>query len=212
VSRLLVAAVTLLLPALALADVDSRFAKLRDESEPLGGLGAFLEKYTGACEGAFVDPQCKSQAEEFRKKYQGKRLYMIVTEDDATMLSPGPYSPATSEYTINITPFFPGGRYALTHGAPKKTDGNGNPVLPFLTVTGTLPEGWNAQMFSRIFSMRGLRAQVVFTPQGVWSLPKKGGGKNYGVTARVEGILVTEGRTGTQMGLWINGKDANKAK
>ncbi|QSQ25333.1 hypothetical protein JY651_10575 [Pyxidicoccus parkwayensis] len=211
-SRFLVAAVSLLLPALALADVDARFAKLRDESEPLGGLGAFLEKYIGACEGAFVDPQCKSQAEAFRKKYQGKRLYMIVTEDDATMLSPGPYSPGTGEYTINITPFFPGGRYALTHGAPKKTDANGNPVLPYLTVTGTVPEGWNMQMFGRLFSMRGVRAQVVFTPQGVWNLPKKGGGKNFGVTARIEGILVSEGRTGQQLGLWLNGKDANAGR
>ena len=211
-SRFLAAAVSLLLPALALADVDARFAKLRDESEPLGGLGAFLEKYIGACEGALVDPQCKSNAEAFRKKYQGKRLYMIVTEDDATMLAPGPYSPGTGEYTINITPFFPGGRYALTHGSPKKTDANGNPVLPFLTVTGTVPEGWNMQMFGRLFSMRGVRAQVVFTPQGVWNLPKKGGGKNFGVTARIEGILVSEGRTGQQLGLWLNGKDANAGK
>lgn len=209
-SRLAAAVVTLLLPALALADVDARFAKLRDASEPLGGLGAFLEKYIGACEGAFVDPQCKSQAEAFRKKYQGKRLYMIVTEDDATMLAPGAYSPGTGDYTIHITPFFPGGRYALTHGSPKKTDANGNPVLPLLTVSGTVPEGWNGQIFSRMFSMRGVRAQVVFTPQGVWSLPKKGGGKNHGVTARVEALLVTEGRTGQQLGLWLNGKDANK--
>jgi hypothetical protein len=46
----------------------------------------------------------------------------------------------------------------------------------------------------------------------VWSLAKKGGGKNFGVTARIEGILVTEGRTGGQMGLWLNGKDANAGK
>lgn len=211
-SRFLVAVAALLLPTLALADVDARFAKLRDESEALGGLGAFLEKYIGVCEGAMVDPQCKSQAEAFRKKYQGKRLYMIVGEDDATMLSPGPYSPVSGEYTINITPFFPGGGFALTHGAPKKSDGNGNPVLAYLTVTGTLPDGWNGQIFSRMFSMRQVRAQVVFTPQGVWSLPKKGGGKNHGVTARFEGLIVTEGRTGQQLGLWLNGKDANASR
>ncbi|MCP3065245.1 DUF6066 family protein [Myxococcus sp. K38C18041901] len=211
-SRFLVAAVALLLPTLALADVDSRFAKLRDEAEPLGGLGAFLEKYIGACEGALVDPKCKSDAEAFRKKYQGKRLYMIIGEDDATMLSPGPYNPGAGEYTVNITPFFPGGRYALTHGAPKKQDGNGNPVLPFLTVTGTLPEGWNGQLFARMFSMRQVRAQVVFTPQAVWSLPKKGGGKNHGVTARIDGLILTEGRTGHPIGLWLNGKDANASR
>ncbi|MCP3103534.1 DUF6066 family protein [Myxococcus sp. K15C18031901] len=210
-NRFLVAA-ALLLPTLALADVDARFAKLRDEAEPLGGLGAFLENYIGACEGALVDAQCKSKAEAFRKKYQGKRLYMIVTEDDASMLAPGPYSPGTGEYTINITPFFPGGRSALTHGAPKKGDANGNPVLPFITVTGTLPEGWNGSLFNRMFSMHAMRVAVVFTPQGVWSLPKKAGGKSYGVTARIEGLLVTEGRTGHQLGLWLNGKDANASR
>lgn len=209
-NRILLAAALFLVPALALADADPRFAKLRDEAEPLGGLGTFLEKYVGACDGPFVDSKCKANAEAFRKKYQGKRLYMIVTEDDASMLSPGPYSPGTGEYTINITPFFPGGSSALTHGAPKKTDGSGNPILPYLTVTGDLPPGWNLQMFNRLFSTRAVRAQLVFTPQSVWSLPKKSGGKSHGVTARIEAIFITEGRSGQAMGLWLNGKDARK--
>lgn len=207
-NRILAAAFALLVPTLALADVDSRFAKLRDESEPLGGLGAFLDKYVGECDGALVEPQCKSQAEAFRKKYTGKRLYMIITEDDATMLSAGDFNPSSNDYTINITPFFGGGKYALTHGAPKKTDSQGNPVLNLLTVSGTAPDMWNGGTFQRVFTSRGVRAQVVFTPQSVWTLPKKGGGKISGVNARIEAILVTEGRTGGQMGLWINGKDA----
>ncbi|WP_404362530.1 DUF6066 family protein [Corallococcus coralloides] len=207
-NRILAAAFALLVPTLALADVDSRFAKLRDESEPLGGLGAFLEKYVGECDGALVDPQCKQQAEAFRKKYTGKRLYMIITEDDAGMLSPGDFNPGTNEYTINITPFFSGGKYGLSHGAPKKTDAQGNPVMNYLTVSGTAPDMWNGGTFNRMFMARGVRAQVVFTPQSVWTLPKKGGGKTYGVNARIEAVLVTEGRTGNQLGLWLNGKDA----
>ncbi|RKH30475.1 DUF6066 family protein [Corallococcus sicarius] len=209
-NRILAAAFALLVPTLALADVDARFAKLRDDSEALGSLGAFLEKYVGECDGAFVDPQCKAQAEAFRKKYTGKKLYMIITEDDATMLSAGDFNPGTSEYTINITPFFAGGKYAVTHGAPKKTDAQGNPVMNNLVVSGTAPDMWNGGTFARVFSTRGVRVQVVFTPQSVWTLPKKGGGKIYGVNSRVEGVLVTEGRSGGQMGLWINGKDANQ--
>nr|WP_227027239.1 DUF6066 family protein [Corallococcus soli] len=212
VNRFLAVAFALLVPTLALADVDKRFAKLRDESEPLGGLGAFLEKYVGECDGAFVDPQCKANAEAFRKKYTGKKLYMIITEDDATMLSAGDYNPGTNDYTINITPFFGGGKYALTHGAPKKTDAQGNPLMNYLTVSGTAPDGWNGGVFSRLFSTRGVRAQVVFTPQSVWSMPKKGGGKIYGVNARVESVLLTEGRSGGHMGLWLNGKDAAGSK
>ena len=33
-----------------------------------------------------------------------------------------------------------------------------------------------------------------------------------GVTARVEAILLTEGRTGYELGLWLDGKDARKKK
>ncbi|XXF75230.1 DUF6066 family protein [Myxococcaceae bacterium GXIMD 01537] len=203
----LLAALTLLLPALALADVDARFARLRDAAEPLGGLSSFLDKYIGECEDVFAGATCKANSESFRKAFQGKKMYMIVTEDVATMLSPGPYQPGSGDYVIHVTPFFPGGKYALTHGAPKKTDAAGNPVLPLISLTGTIPQGWNGMMFARLFGNKGARAQVIFTPKGIWTLPKKGGGKIYGINAQVEAILVTEGRTGMTLGLWIDGKD-----
>ncbi len=208
-NRLLLAAL-LLVPVVAVADVDPRFSRLRDQAEPLGGLSTFLDKYIGECSDLFAGPTCRSNAEAFRKSYQGKRLYMIVTEDVATMVAPGAYQPRSANYTIHITPFFPAGKYALTHGAPMKTDGQGNPLLPLLTVTGTLPEGWNGMMFSRLFSARGIRVQVVFTPKGVWSMPRKGSGKLLGVNAQIEAILLTEGRTGQTLGLWLHGKDAAK--
>ncbi len=45
---------------------------------------------------------------------------------------------------------------------------------------------------------------MVFTPQHVWSLPrKKGGGKLYGVGARIEGLLLTHARTGDLLGRWF---------
>ncbi len=203
----LLAALTLLLPALVLADVDPRFSKLRDAAEPLGGLGSFLDKYIGECDDLFAGSTCKANSEAFRKHYTGKRMYMIITEDVATMLAPGPYTPRTGDYVIHITPFFPGGKYAITHGAPKKTDAQGNAIMPLLSVSGSLPAGWNAQMFSRLFSARGIRAQVILTPKSVWTLPKPGGGKLSGVNAQVEAILLTEGRTGEVLGLWLNGKD-----
>jgi len=202
----------LLLPALALADVDPRFARLRDAAEPLGGLSAFLNRYIGECGDMFASPDCRTKADEFRKTYRGKKLYMIVTEDVATMVSPGPYQPTTGTFIINILPFFAGGKYAMTHGTPKKTDAAGNPILPLLSVSGTTPEGWNGGMFARLFSSRGIRVQVVFTPLDIWSLAKPSGGKIFGVAARVEAILLTEGRTGEHLGLWLDGKDANKKK
>jgi hypothetical protein len=204
--------VALLLPALAVADVDARFARLRDAAEPLGGLSAFLNRFIGECGDMFASPDCRTKADEFRKNYRGKKLYMIVTEDVATMVSPGWYEPNTGDFVINIVPFFAGGKYALTHGTPKKTDAQGNPIMPLLSVSGTTPMGYNGGMFSRLFSARGVRVQVVFTPLDIWSLNKPGGGKIFGVSSRMEAILLTEGRTGYELGLWLDGKDANSKK
>jgi hypothetical protein len=211
VNRLLVT-VALLLPALALADVDPRFARLRDAAEPLGGLSAFLSRYIGQCADVFASSDCRTKADAVRKNYKGKKLYMIVDEDVATMVSPGPYDPVTGDFVVNILPFFPANNYALSHGTPKKTNSMGNPVLPLLTVTAQAPKEWNGQYFSRLFTSQGVRVQVVFTPLDIWSLDRPKGGKIYGVSARMEAILLTEGRTGVEMGLWLDGKDANKLK
>ncbi len=208
----LLATLALLLPALALADVDPRFVKLRDAAQPMGGLSAFLDKYIGECDDFFAGATCKANAESFRKAYTGKRMYMIVTEDVATMLSPGPYAPTTGEYVIHLTPFFAAGKYALTHGAPKKTDPQGNPVMPLISVSGTIPLGWNAMRFTSLFRNQALRAQIIFSPRSVWTLPKKGGGRLHGVEAQIEAVLITEGRTGEQLGLWIQGKDLPRSR
>lgn len=202
----------LLLPAFAHADVDPRFARLRDTAEPLGGLGAFLERYIGECASLFASSDCRTKADAFRKHYRGKRMYMIVTEEVATMVAPGAYQPNTGHFSVHVTPVFPGGRYTLTDGTPKKTDAEGTPVLPALTVTGTSPRGWNGGVFSRLFSSQGVRVQVIFTPMDIWTLTKPNGGKTFGVAARIEAVLVTEGRTGQELGLWLEGKDAPKKK
>ncbi|WNG48153.1 hypothetical protein F0U60_31465 [Archangium minus] len=202
----------LLLPALALADVDPRFARLRDQAEPLGSLSTFLDKYIGECSGLFTRPSCRGDAEEFRKKYENKRLYMIVGEQAASMLSPGPYQPGSGNYVIQLTPYFSGDAYALTQGIPTQVDSAGNPLLPSMRITGTTREGWGATDFLRLFSAQRIRAQIIFTPQGVWSLPRKGGGMQYGVGARLEAILLTHARTGEQLGLWFAEEPAGGSK
>jgi hypothetical protein len=56
---------------------------------------------------------------------------------------------------------------------------------------------------ARFIGMRALRLQIVFTPQEVWALPKKEkGAKMYGVKARIDGMLVTVGRTGEELAFW----------
>jgi hypothetical protein len=187
----------------AWADVDPRFAELRDKARPLGGLGMFLESYVGRCGDALLGKDCASRSEAFRAKATHTPHYMILHEGQVGILAPGAYVPATGEYEINITPLFSDAGLAVTEGVPLRLDPNGNPVLPVLTVKGRLSGNWNAGMFMNLFSRKGLRVQVVFTPLGTWSLAGPKGKKVQGVKARIDGLLVTEARTGDAMGLWL---------
>jgi Family of unknown function (DUF6066) len=189
----------------AFADADPKFTALRDQAENIASLGNFLEKYVGNCDSVLQGGgDCIKSAEAYRKGATGKKFYMIVLEQDADMLSMGPYNPNGNEFTINMTPFFPAANSALTHGAPTKTDANGNPVMPFLQIKGPIPELGNVSEISRAISSRQLRLQIVFTPLGLWELPKKGGGKIKGVKGRLDAVYVTLGRTGMKLALWIN--------
>ena len=197
----------LLLPLAALAQddqgLDPRFLALREGATPVGGLGSFLERYVGECGEPGLAGSCEEKAKAFRKAHEGKRLFLLVGEDAAGMLSPGAFDPDTGELRVNVTPFFPAGNYALSHGAPRRTDARGNPVMALLRAEGQAPDDWMPGTFQRLFQMRGVRAQVIFTPTGVWSLPRRGGGKSRGVSARVEALLVTVARTGEPLALWL---------
>lgn len=185
----------LLIPAIALADVDPKFGRLRDQARPLEtSFAAFLDKYVGDC-GASFTGSCKEAAEAFRKTTTGQRFYVIIPEEQVTMLQPGPFIPAKGEYTVLVTPFFAGGGYALTEGAPRHTDMHGNPVLPVIALHGTLPDGWDPVSFQRLFHEHALRLQLIFTPLGTWVL-KGRRGKLHGVRARLDGLLITYARTG----------------
>jgi hypothetical protein len=198
-------ALTLLLavPAAALADENPRFAKLRESAEPISALGPFLDKYVGECGDVLSGgAECKANSSAFRKETTGKRLFLILNEDSATMIQPGAYDPINHDFTYNVTPFFAAGGYALTQGSPKKTDAAGNPVLPLVYVKAKLPEEFNPGSMARLIGINGLRLQVVFTPQGTWNLAKKSGGKWYGVQAKIEAMYITIGRTGQELALW----------
>ncbi len=188
----------------AFADVDPRFAKLRDQAEALGGLSGFIEKYVGDCGSKLLGgAECEKNAKAYREGATGKKFYMIVTEETAQVLSMGEMR-VPGEFIMNVTPFFAGGSFGLTHGAPAKTDANGSPVMPYLRIDSVLPDGWNPAMMARQAAAQGLRMQIVFTPQGTWALPRKGGGQIKGVKARFDAILITVGRTGEQVGIWFN--------
>jgi len=103
----------LIIPTLANADVDQRFARLRDAAEKLGSLSEFIENYAGSC-GPLMTAQCEEKRKEFRRGADGRKHYMIVTEDSASVLSMGDANPISGDFVLNMTPFFSAGDSAIT--------------------------------------------------------------------------------------------------
>lgn len=194
----------LLAAATGFADTDARFVKLRDNAEALPSLNSFVEHFVGNCASPIMGgAECEKNAETFRKAAIGKKYYMIVVEDSTAVLQMGEGG-IGGEFFLNLTPFFAASDSALTHGAPSKTDAHGNPIMPFIRIESALPEGWNMGIMGRQVQAHALRMQIVFTVQGMWTLPKKGGGTIKGVKTKFEGVVVTVGRTGEAVGTWFN--------
>lgn len=190
-----------LVPALALAE--GRFDDLRKGAQPFdGGLGEFLEVYLGDCGQASNTANCRNRSREFQAQAKGKRFYFLVREDEAGMVGMSESTRSGGDFTIEVTPFFPGAEHALTNAVPKKTDARGNPILPVLMIPGTLPEGETVDGMERLFRNRGVRVELLVRPEKPWALAKKGGGQLTGVQARLEAIQVTS-RTGAILATWI---------
>lgn len=187
----------------ALADAPAKFQTLRDHATPVANLAEFLQRYIGDCGGFFSPSDCPQRAEAFRASTHGKRHFLIVSEEEASMIANGPYDPAKQIYAVKITPAFRAGKFFLTQGAPSRLDDSGFPIMDAVTERGPTPVGWNAVRFQKLFADKRLRVQLVFTPQGVWELPGPDGERVRGMKAKIEAVLVTIGRTGEPVVMWL---------
>jgi len=191
----------LLAPALALAD--GRFEELRKGAQPFdGGLGDFLELYLGDCGTASNTANCRNRSREFQTQAKGKRFYALVREDEAGMLGMNTGTRAGGDFTIEVTPFFPGAEHALTNAVPKKTDAKGNPILPVMMIPAKLPGVETVEDMERLFKNRGVRVELLFEPEQAWALPRKGSTTLTGVKAKLDAIQVTS-RTGAVLATWV---------
>lgn len=190
-----------LVPAVALGE--GRFEELRKGAQPFdGGLGEFLELYLGDCGSASNTANCKNRSRDFQAQAKGKRFYTLVREDEAGMVGMSTSTHGGGDFTIEVTPFFPGAEHALTNAAPKKTDAKGNPILPVLMIPGKLPGIETVEDMERLFKNRGVRLELLFRPEQPWAVAKKGGGQLTGVKAKLDAIQVTS-RTGAVLATWI---------
>ena len=203
----LVLAGLLMAPWQAWSDTASRFAQLRDKADRFeGSLSAFLDRFVGECTDPLESSSCRQASAAFRQRVHGKLFYFIIGEDQVSNLSPGGFNPSTGEMTVNLTPFFPAGGYAITQGAPKHTDAAGNPVFPHIPIKVKLGEDMSPPRFARLISNHDIRMQLVFTPLDVWELPRRGGGKMAGVRAELNGVVLSQASTGDVLGAYYGGK------
>jgi hypothetical protein len=184
--------------ATAFADEDPAFEKAKSGASTTDGLSTFLTKFVGTCTKE-SGPQCTKAADEYRRSVKGKKLYLAI--EDATPVVAIGGKNDDGEVTLNVTPFFAGGEYALTSGAPSRTDAAGNPVMPLIRVSGKAPDG-DVDRLARMLSAHQLRIEVVFSPEGTWSLSKKGGDAIQGVKARIQALRVSMARTGETVAVW----------
>jgi hypothetical protein len=184
--------------ATAAAEDDPAFEKAKSGANPTDGLSTFLTKFVGTCTKE-SGPSCAKAAEEYRQKNKGKKLYLSI--DDATPVVQIGGQGGDGEVTLNVTPFFSGGEYALTSGAPSRTDAAGNPVMPLLRVHGKAPDG-DVDRLARMLGAHQLRIEVVFSPESTWTLSKKGGGSIQGVKAKLLALRVSMARTNDTVAVW----------
>jgi hypothetical protein len=197
----LAAVVLAVAAAAAAAEDDPVFEKAKSGASPTEGLSTFLTKFVGTCTKE-SGPQCAKAAEEYRHQTRGKKLYLSI-DDAAAIVAIGGTGDG-GEVVLNVTPFFAGGEFALTQGAPSRTDAAGNPVMPLIRVKGTAPDG-DVDRLGRMLSAHQVRIEVVFAPEGTWTLAKKGGGNIQGVKAKLLALRVSMARTGDTVAVWTRG-------
>ncbi len=189
--RTLALAVCLALPLAASAEAFDDAAK---KAEKLTSLREFLDRYVGSCgHGDKFDKQdCKRNAEAARKKLSGKP-YAVTIAEAASSLSLGGCD-GEGRCRLHLVPFFDGGGgLALSRGAPKGKDKHGNPILDIVPI---FSDDADPDDLGRALRTGMVSLDLVFEPQGVWTMARNGGGEMTGVKAKLVAVRVRSSRSG----------------
>ncbi len=180
----------------------SRFATMKSQAVSKYALGEFLQKYVGDC-GSVPNRECEQRATATRAALTGTKFFVSLDDSGQGLIQARTFDDATRSFVMTLTPFFAASEYAVTQGAPKALDRDGNPLVQLLTLHGTAPDGWSMSTLRRQLDSGGLRLEVVFTPVGLWQLKTKGGKVLRGVKARIDGLAIFVRRSGEEIATWI---------
>ncbi len=190
--RLLASLVALLITVPAAArDVD--FDAAASGAERLDGLEAFLSRYVGHCTDIYEKRRCEENVAQVRKQAAGKAFTVRVSDAAGLVRA----ERKGGGYVVLLTPFVDGGGLALTQGAPTRQDSAGRPVVNLVPIPAPLPDGMMELEFESPFRTGAIELEIVFRPEKVWKLARRGEAGSYeGVAARFLAVRILDARTG----------------
>ncbi len=181
------------LTALPASARDQDFDAVAQSAEKVDALETFLARYIGHCPDVYEKQKCEANVAQARKAATGRTFTVRVQEAAALMRT----ERRGDGYLLLLTPFVDGGGLALTNGAPRKQDAQGRPLIDLLTIPAPLPDGMMAMEFESPFRTGAIEMEIVFRPEKVWKLQRRGEKDSYeGVAARFLAVKVIDSRTG----------------
>ncbi len=179
------------LPAASARDLD--FDSVARQAERVDALEPFLARYIGHCTDVYERQKCEANVAQARKQASG-RAFTVRVQDAAGLVRP---ERRGNGYLLLVTPFVDGGGLALTNGAPRRQDAEGRPLIDLLSIPGSVPEGMMALDYESPFRTGAIELEIVFRPEKVWKLQRRGEKGSYeGVAARFLAVRIIDARTG----------------
>jgi len=189
-------AVVLSLAALALLPAAPRAADFDSVARTAGridSLEAFLARYIGHCTDVYERRKCEGNVALVRQEAAG-HAFTVRVQDAAGLIR---LERRGGGYLLLLTPFVDGGGLALTHGAPRRQDAEGRPLIDLISIPATVPDGMMDMEYESPFRTGAIELEIVFRPEKVWKLQRRGEGGSYeGVAARFLAVRVIDARSG----------------
>ncbi len=172
---------------------DTDFDTVARNAERVDALEPFLARYIGHCTDVYTRQQCEANVAQARKETTG-HIFTVRVADAAGLVRP---ERRGAGYLLLVTPFVDGGGLALTHGAPRRQDAEGRPLIDLLPIPAAVPEGMMSMEYESPFRIGAIELEIVFRPEKVWRLDRRGEKGSYeGMAARFLGVRVIDARSG----------------
>lgn len=173
------------------APTSGAFDRAAKEATPIDGLGRFLERVLGACDGVDEDRVdrrvCDKKAEEAREALEG-RLLLFESSELAGRFSAPEWDPRKRRYRVLWTPIFGERGLGLTVGRPSRLDSAGNPVLERRALWVDRPSNLPEFIFRRDLERGMVDLELLIVAGDTWRLRRRGGPDVRGLEVELRGL------------------------